>query len=125
VTTTARSSAGTIAAAIRYLAKMVMTGVSAEISGHSMDIARGQIATEKGIGIDLILRFLQGVPGINKNTVSQQLAMLKSSGDYARIISEVCLAKMVMTGIYRDFTTNTDLLKLQGNLTSDKGLSGL
>ena len=29
-----------------------------------------------------ILEFLSGVPGVNQNTVAQQLAILKSSGDY-------------------------------------------
>jgi hypothetical protein len=64
-------------------AKQMMTGVSPEIRGHSLEIAQGQIVTDKGIGIDLVLRFLEKIPGINENTVRQYLAILKSSGDYA------------------------------------------
>jgi hypothetical protein len=32
---------------------------------------------------------LHDIPGINKNVVMQQLATLKASGDYARIIGDV------------------------------------
>jgi len=33
---------GTVAAAVRYLAKGIMTGMLADFSQHSLDIARGQ-----------------------------------------------------------------------------------
>lgn len=81
--------AGTVLSAVRYLAKGVLTGVSPEIRGHSLAIARGQIATARGIGEDLVLTFLSSIPGITKNVVIQQLANIKSSGDYARIIRDV------------------------------------
>lgn len=80
---------GTVAAAIRYLAKAILSGVSGEITGHPLEIARGQILTDKGIGIDLVVRFLGDTPGITEYAVKQQLALLKASGDYGRIIDEV------------------------------------
>jgi hypothetical protein len=38
----------------------------------------------RGIGRDLIVRFLKETPGINDDVVQHQLANLKSSGEYAR-----------------------------------------
>jgi hypothetical protein len=83
--------AGSVAAAIRFLARAIMTGTSEEFFGGSraLDTVRGQIMTDRGIGREIIARFLEGVPGINDGTVQQQIANLKSSGDYARIISEI------------------------------------
>lgn len=86
---TGTAQAGTIAAAIRFLAKVVMNGTSVEFNRRSLETARGQIATDKGIGRELIVEFLKDVPGVNENSVRQQLAMLKESGDYARIIDQV------------------------------------
>jgi hypothetical protein len=40
----------------------------------------------------MILRFLADVPGVNKNTVTEHLAILKASGDYVRIIETVVTA---------------------------------
>src|SRR5215471_10635939 len=84
--------AGSIASAIRYIAKVLLSGNLSgfpERSKRSTEVARGQIATERGLGEPIITEFLDGVPGINKNTVTQQLAILKDSGDYARIIGEI------------------------------------
>jgi len=50
---------------------------------------RRAITGESGIGREIVLRFLAGIPGINAGNVEQQLANLKASGDYARIIREV------------------------------------
>jgi hypothetical protein len=50
---------------------------------------RGNLTSERGLGREIIVRFLDGVPGINDGTVQQQLANLKSSSDYARIVREV------------------------------------
>ncbi|MCP3471441.1 ParB/RepB/Spo0J family partition protein [Bradyrhizobium sp. CCGUVB1N3] len=82
---------GTVAAALRYLAKQIMTGgVSRDFArNHDLDKLQGNIASAKGIGEPIITEFLQNVPDINEHTVRQQLAVLKSSGDYARIIDEV------------------------------------
>lgn len=75
---TGTALAGSVAAAIRFLMKGSFTGQLAEIR---------QLVD--GIGWTTVLELLEGVPGINQNTVKQQLANLKSSGDYARIIREV------------------------------------
>jgi hypothetical protein len=63
--------------------------MSVKFHRHGLEIVRGPIASSKGIGRDLILRFLQGVPGITASNIEHQIANLKSSGDYARIIQEV------------------------------------
>jgi hypothetical protein len=81
--------AGTVASAVVFLAKGILTGESREITGNNLRLAQGNITTEKGVGAEIIVTFLRGVPGINENTVRQQLANLKSSGDYARLIREV------------------------------------
>jgi hypothetical protein len=47
------------------------------------------MASSKGIGEPIISLFLAEVPGVNKNTVLDHLAILKASGDYGRIIDEV------------------------------------
>jgi hypothetical protein len=81
--------AGTVASAVRFLKKAILTGTSGEITGRSMETACGQIASDKGIGRELIVEFLDGVPGMTENAVKEQLANPKSSGDYARIIGDV------------------------------------
>jgi hypothetical protein len=55
--------------------------VSGEITGHSLEIVRGQIATDKGIGREIIVEFLKDIPMVTENAVRQQLAILKASGD--------------------------------------------
>src|SRR5262245_7065341 len=78
---TSTALAGSVAAAVRYKNKELFNGISS--SGFLED------GIKNGIGEPTITDFLDGVPGVNKNTVIQQLANLKSSGDYARIIREV------------------------------------
>jgi ParB-like chromosome segregation protein Spo0J len=73
------SVAGSVASAIRYLAMD-------KFCGREITSAK---AREQGIGEPAILEFLNGVPGINRNVIKEQLANLKSSGAYARIIKEV------------------------------------
>src|SRR5215204_607278 len=75
---------GSVASAVRYLAKQVMMGGSGDITRTSIPEMKGNLISEKGLGRDLIISFLGGVPA--ENTVKQYLAILKSSGDYARII---------------------------------------
>lgn len=85
--------AGTVASAVRFLAKVLMVDgdVARNLarSQKALETIKGQLASDKGLGWDFILSFLQGVPGINKPAVEQQLANLKASGDYARIIGKV------------------------------------
>lgn len=81
--------AGSVASAIKYLAKEIMSGTCREITTRSRETVNGQLASGRGIGEPLVSDFLKGVPGLNQNIVKQQLANLKASGDYARIMSEV------------------------------------
>lgn len=77
------------AAALRMAAYDVLTGNLCGIPQRSSDTLRGQIATDRGIGQDLVLRYLEGVPGVIINTINEDLASLKTSGNYARIIARV------------------------------------
>ena len=90
---TGTAQAGSVASAIRFIAKTVLGGVDVsrilETSDKAVDTIRGQLVGEKGIGQDIIVRFLKDVPNINDSTVQQALKNLKESGDYARLIRNV------------------------------------
>ena len=88
---TGTAQAGSVAAAIRFVAKELMTGGSGklDITCLDFDAAQGNMTSDKGIGRSILLSILEGIPGINDASVRQQLAILKASGDYARIIGEV------------------------------------
>lgn len=68
-----------MAAAVRFLFKWQAIG--------SGEFTRTNQARQD-IGAPSILEFLEGVPGVNNNTVREQLANLKKSGNYARILEE-------------------------------------
>jgi hypothetical protein len=55
----------------------------------SLPEVRGNLLEGRGIGRDVILKLLKGIPGINDNTVHDQLANLKAAGIYASIIADV------------------------------------
>jgi ParB-like chromosome segregation protein Spo0J len=86
---TGTALAGTVASAIRFLLKGLFTG---DLSGFplrskkALETMRGQVGAERGLGYDVILEFLNDIPGVNQNTVKQQLANLKASGDYDEIV---------------------------------------
>ena len=71
--------AGTVASAVRYLTKELFS---------SPEFGRTK-QCRQDIGSPAILTFLDGVPGVSKPCVENQLANLKASGDYARIVREV------------------------------------
>ena len=88
--------AGSVAAAVRLLAKAMLTGNISRIlemseRGEQTVIGKLTVGDGEGIGVPLIVRYFheQHVTGMGQYTVEQQLANLKASGDYARIISEV------------------------------------
>jgi|GEM_PF-2805474 len=84
--------AGSVAAALRIISKGLLSGHISRILGMSqkaVETARGNLTSAKGIGEELILELLKNVPKIKAWTVREQLANLKASGDYARIIREV------------------------------------
>ena len=99
---TSAAVAGTVAAAVRFLAKLLL-GVTPErmrsdvLGGkREAETFLGMIQTKDGIGRDGVLRVLPkdakgecAVPGITDRVVQEQLAALKSSGNYTRIINEV------------------------------------
>lgn len=85
------AQAGSVASAIRFIAKAVLGGAggSIQLDGTDLSIVQGNLASDKGLGYGVIVNFLSGVPGICQKSVQQALANLKSSGNYARIIGEV------------------------------------
>jgi hypothetical protein len=71
------------ASAIKYLAKAILTGHASNLSkifetSRSLEIVRGQLATERGIGQDIIVRFLADERVFNDGVVQHQLANLSS-----------------------------------------------
>jgi ParB-like nuclease domain len=79
---TSTALAGSVAAAIREISLRRLSTLeikSEKLGGQNRD----------GVGQDAILNELRGIPGITDNTIRQQLANLKSSGNYDRIVSEV------------------------------------
>jgi ParB-like chromosome segregation protein Spo0J len=81
--------AGSVAAAVRVLAKIVLGGGTPDFRGTSISLPelRAHIAKREGLGSESIIALLGDV--LNRNVIDQQLANLKSSGDYARIIAKV------------------------------------
>lgn len=94
------SVAGSVASALRFCSKELLLGRypvdmgSEEVStivdtskyfGH----AQAALLSDEGIGERLLLRFLNNIPGVSLRSIREQLANLKESGNYARIISEV------------------------------------
>jgi hypothetical protein len=71
--------AGSVAAALKKVAMERMT---------TPDVRSGR-GHDKGIGQPAVMDKLDGIPGITKNSVGEQIAILKSSGNYIRIMDEV------------------------------------
>ncbi len=87
---TATAATGTVAATIRFILRDVLSeGVSGKFTGHSLVVMKAQIESSKGLGRDAIHKFLEDIPGVSIGTIKEQLASLKASGDYARIVGEV------------------------------------
>jgi flagellar biosynthesis GTPase FlhF len=89
---TGTALAGTVASAIKFLLKGIFSGNLAGFPARSkkaLETLLGQAGTDRGIGWDVVLEFLIDIPGVNKNTVIQQLANLKASGDYDEIVDAV------------------------------------
>jgi hypothetical protein len=79
---TATALAGSVAAAVREI-------MLRQLSAVGFNSRRSHERKDQGIGRDAILAELRGIPGINDNVIRQQLANLKASGSYDRIINEV------------------------------------
>jgi hypothetical protein len=76
---------GTVASALRYVAKDVMMGIDRVSASKSAGHLKARLV-KGGIGEPLITEFLSSVPSVNEFTVKQHIAILKASGDYALII---------------------------------------
>jgi ParB-like chromosome segregation protein Spo0J len=90
---TVTALAGSVATAIAMLARGILLGDKhisqiCDISPKALECARGNLASGKGIGEPLIGKFLEGT-GIKESEIREQVASLKKSGDYKRIITEV------------------------------------
>jgi ParB-like chromosome segregation protein Spo0J len=59
------------------------------LTEKALETIQGNLANGGGLGRPVILEALEGVPGINTQTIRDDLASLKSSGHYARILDEV------------------------------------
>jgi len=82
--------AGSVASALKIMAKRILTHCYPEIGrAGSVNALIGNATGLKGIGEPCITDYLKTVPGISKATVSADLASLKASGHYARILAEV------------------------------------
>lgn len=91
--TTSTALAGTIASAWRLLTKVALTDANAgefsSIRRNTKEKVKTNIMEGEGIGREVLLGFLAGIPGINEYSIKQQLANLKASGDCARIMVEI------------------------------------
>jgi ParB-like chromosome segregation protein Spo0J len=90
---TVTALAGSVATAISQLAKALLLddrhmSQICDMSQKAWESARGNFTSSKGIGEVLIASFLEGT-GIKLSEIREQLASLKKSGDYKRIITEV------------------------------------
>jgi hypothetical protein len=88
--------AGSVAAALRLIAKYLLTGNIRRIlqmSERGEQTVLGKLSAEggEGLGRDLLVRYFheKKIPGMGDWTVQQQMANLKASGAYARIMREV------------------------------------
>jgi len=90
---TVMALAGSVATAIAMLARAMLRDEVSQICEtlpkKVLEQARGNLINGRGIGEHLIAKFLSDIPNINEAIIKEQLANLKKSGDYARIIGEV------------------------------------
>jgi hypothetical protein len=96
------ASSVTVASALRYVAKEVI-GSSRDSTGSSRKVgsAKGNIQSTKGIGIDLVVRFLSTVPGVTEKTVQQHIAILKDVPDVNESTVKQHIAILKASGDYR------------------------
>jgi hypothetical protein len=107
---TGTALAGSVASALRYLTKRLLTGgdlslkldnaddddrddnlgqIQPRLSSRAIEVALGNLKSGDGIGWRWVHAFLSDVPGINESSIKQQTANFKASGDYKRIIGEI------------------------------------
>jgi hypothetical protein len=82
--------AGSVAGAIRWLTKAIITGGCNEfVTSSNLPELRGNLTSQRGLGRRVVTDLLALVPGIDRNMITQHLANLETSGDYARIVGGV------------------------------------
>ena len=87
---TSTATAGTVAAAIRWLATIALTGERQQLlTPGEIQTIRDNLRSGRGLSQRVLERVLQGVPGMNGGVIMRQLANRKASGDYARLLGEV------------------------------------
>jgi flagellar biosynthesis GTPase FlhF len=96
---TSTALAGTVASALRFCIKELLLGrwplgpneEVPPIGGTSQELlqATKALLSEKGVGEHMLEKFLPKIPGVTHRVIYQQLANLKASGDYARMVTEV------------------------------------
>ena len=85
---------GAVATSIMEIARLLISDPEhlARIlarSSKAIETAQGNLMNGHGVGHDLIEAFLKGVPGITTYIVQEQIATLKSSGHYQRLITQI------------------------------------
>jgi hypothetical protein len=90
---TSAALAGSVASAVKFIAKAIIINDSSAqrfLSRRDLgDLRARLVAKNGGVGQTAVVAFLKDTPGINDGVVQQQLANLKTSGEYARIMKEV------------------------------------
>jgi hypothetical protein len=96
---TQRGNAGTavtgaVATSIVEIAKLLISepehlATILATSSKAIEVAQGNLMNGRGVGHELIEAFLHGVPGITTYVVKEQIATLKSSGHYHRLITQI------------------------------------
>ena len=95
--------AGAVATAIMQIARSLISneeylaGIPAT-SAKAIEVARGNLMNGRGVGHELVEAFLHDIPGVNKNLIKEQLAALKSSGHYERLMTEIATEAEITYG---------------------------
>ena len=99
-----RDVARSVIGAIMVLAPRIMKGELDKLPAHhtsrgsagsprgqrDLETLQGRLATETGIGEDIICDFLHGIPGFTEQAVRDYLKQVKGTGAYARTIHVEC-----------------------------------
>jgi ParB-like chromosome segregation protein Spo0J len=91
---TGTAMAGMVASAIRHISKKLFLNQPVRFPDNyreSIDLnrVRGHVLGKYGMGQEIILAFLYDIPGVTEAMLVNQVALLKESGHYDRIIQEV------------------------------------
>ncbi|SED60197.1 hypothetical protein SAMN05444161_3563 [Rhizobiales bacterium GAS191] len=82
------ATAGTAAAALKLKVKEAFVSQNRDTKGKGSASAKTHVLKGDGIGEKVIVEFLKSVHGFGHAVVREQLANLKASGHYARIMRD-------------------------------------